>query len=202
MFSGIVVEAGEIKEIILNKEPAVLAVSSKKVSQGAEVGDSVCVNGVCLTVVKNCGGVLTFELAKETIRRTNLGDLKIGDKVNLEDSLNLGEKVSGHLVFGHVDCCVRLLDKGHGENSERLFWEYPENYRGMIVEKGSVSLNGISLTVGEVSKEGFAVYIIPHTAAVTNISLMKIGDRANLEIDMLARYVKELVEVYREKVSS
>ncbi|RME58314.1 MAG: riboflavin synthase, partial [Candidatus Dadabacteria bacterium] len=198
MFSGIVVEAGEIKELVLDREPGILSVSSKKVSQGAEIGDSICVNGVCLTVVKNQGGILTFELAKETIRRTNLSDLKIGDKVNLEDSLELGEKVSGHLVFGHIDCCVRLLDKGSAKNSERLFWEYPEKYRGMIVEKGSIALNGISLTVGEVSKEGFAVYIIPHTAAITNISLMKIGDRANLEIDMLARYVKELVGVYQE----
>jgi riboflavin synthase len=145
---------------------------------------------VCLTVVEHDGrGRLSFDLASETLRRSTLGLRKAGDRVNLERSLALGDRLHGHFVFGHVDARIKLLARRSEGTCDRLVWSLPVELQHLVVAKGSVSLSGVSLTVGEVEAGSFSVYIIPHTAALTTLHGLAVGDEANFEVDMLARYV-------------
>ena len=194
MFSGIVEEAATVVSLDQNGERATtLVIDSGLDHSSTELGDSIAIEGVCLTVVKREDRRLYFELAEETLRRTSLGSLVAGTQVNLERSLVIGERLHGHFVFGHVDCTATLEQITDEEGSKRFEWSIPSQYRQFIVEKGSVSLSGISLTVGEVQGDRFAVYIIPHTLEVTTLSDRKVGDSVNLEVDMLARYTQSIL---------
>ena len=188
MFAGIVEEMAEVSEFIKGTNPLLTVHSSLDMS-ATKIGDSVAINGVCLTVVQQRGAKLSFELSQETLRRTNLNNLKISDKVNLERSLKMGDRIHGHFVFGHIDDTVTLQSLSAEESGLKLNFTMPANLRRFIVEKGSLALNGVSLTVGEVSQDLFSVYIIPHTAAQTVLGKIATGEQVNLEIDMLARYV-------------
>ena len=191
MFAGIIEEAAEIVSFERNSTSCRLVVQSGLDHSHTSVGDSVAISGVCLTVVARDGGKLSFDLAEETLRRTTLGTLGKGSRVNLERSLRVGDRIAGHFVFGHVDATMTLAQRVDELGSTKLTFEFDPAFRAYFATKGSVSINGVSLTVGPVEADRFSVYIIPHTAQVTTLGAMKVGDKANLEVDMLARYVVE-----------
>lgn len=191
MFSGIVEESAHVVSIEKTKEPVRLVVKSALDHSGTKLGDSICISGVCLTVVAREGGTLSFDLAQETLRRSTLGSLRNGEKVNLERSLQLGDRLHGHFVFGHVDATIELVSRTNDGKCDRLEWKFSPELRSYFASKGSVSISGVSLTLGEVTDSTFSVYIIPHTSDITILSSIAVGGKANLEIDMLARYVHE-----------
>ncbi len=191
MFSGIVESLGEVLEFNPTKAPARLVLKTKIEfdTNDLKIGDSVCVSGVCLTVVRREPGLLAFDLVAETVRCSIFQAIGAGSRVNLERSLKVGDRLNGHFVFGHVDSVTRLTAREDDQNCLKLVFELPKALRAYIVPKGSISISGVSLTVGEVSPERFCVYIIPHTAEVTTLGALQAEDLVNLEIDMLARYV-------------
>lgn len=193
MFSGIIEESATVISIEKAQERTRLTIQSTLDHRETAPGDSIAINGVCLTVVaRSDDGILSFELAEETLRRSTLGETKSGDKVNSERSLRLGERLHGHFVFGHVDGTIELISREKEGTSERLEWRVDPAFRKYIAEKGSIAISGVSLTVGKVERDTFSVYIIPHTGDVTILGALPVGSRANLEVDMLARYVANL----------
>lgn len=195
MFSGIIKELGSVVLFEAQQKPkALLAVRAQSfLNETPEIGESVSICGACLTVVEIKKDVATFELAEETLRRTQLGQLARGDSVNLERSLRLGGRLDGHLVLGHVDTRARLASIESEGEGERFQFTIEETYMRYIPEKGSITIDGVSLTVGETSNNSFCVYIIPHTKSITLFSSYRVGDRVNIEIDCLARYLEKLV---------
>lgn len=189
MFAGIVEETAKVIELEQGSDICRLTVASSLDHGETRIGDSVCVEGACLTVVAVYDSRVTFELSHETLRRTTLGDLTVGTQVNLERSLCLGGRIHGHLVAGHVDAVIRLRSLISEGASIKLEWELPLDLRSFVAPKGSVTIAGVSLTVGAVAHDHFTVYVVPHTLAVTTLSNCRKGTRANLEVDLLARYV-------------
>ncbi|MBN1586969.1 MAG: riboflavin synthase [Candidatus Omnitrophica bacterium] len=193
MFTGIILHQGKVEELIQKEHGAVLKVRVGDWDTPIEGGESIANNGVCLTVAGIEDDVISFDLLPETLRCTTLGALKSGAPINLERSLELGDKMGGHMVFGHVDCMARMI--GTQEEGSFLVMSFeadPEHVR-MLVPKGSVALDGISLTVGPVREREFEVYLIPETLERTTLGTLKPGEAVNLEIDMLARYVHQYV---------
>ncbi len=193
MFTGIITELGEVTSLEQKNEGARLSVKGKAVRKDSIVGDSISINGVCLTVAAIQQDVLTFDVSYETLRSTNLATLRRGDRVNLEPSLKPHSKLGGHFVTGHVDATGTIQSKTPMGNAVRVQVKIPEVISKYIVEKGSIAVDGISLTVVDVSVESMSVVIIPHTAQVTTIGLKKKGDTVNLESDILAKYVARLL---------
>ncbi len=189
MFSGIVEESASVLAFDKGRDPVRLVIRSNLDHSETKLGDSICISGVCLTVVQKHNADLSFDLAAETLRRSTLGTLKVGEKVNLERSLQLGARLHGHFVFGHVDATIELVSRTNDGKCDRLEWRFPAELRPYFASKGSVSVSGVSLTVGEVSAQTFSVYIIPHTSDITILSSLHVGAKANVEVDMLARYV-------------
>jgi len=179
VFTGIVREVGRVASFDGRR----LVVDAE--TRAAE-GDSVAVDGVCLTAVE--GGRLAFDVVDETLSRTTLGALREGDPVNLEPALRAGDPLGGHIVQGHVDCVGRVRSVG-----EPVWFDAPPELRRYFVEKGSVAVDGVSLTVAAVDDAGFAVALVPHTLAATTLGGLEAGDRVNLEIDVLAKYLEKLV---------
>ena len=194
MFTGIIERAGRVVRREQAPAGVRLEIETGPMAEAACVGDSVAINGVCLTVVAAEGGALAFEAVPETLRRSNLGDLAEGDSVNLERPLLAGGRLDGHIVQGHVDGVGRLVSVTAEGDSLRLRVQAPKELLRYIVEKGSVALDGISLTVAALVEGGFEVVIIPHTWEVTNLRSRAVGDRLNLEVDILAKYVERLLE--------
>jgi riboflavin synthase len=189
MFSGIVEQTGRILALSKESAPYRLVISTIIDLSDIREGDSVCVEGVCLTVVGKTTQELYFDVVPETLRRTTLGRLRVGAYVNLERSLKLGERLHGHFVFGHVDATARLISKvNEGKDSVRMKFSMDPALRKFLVSKGSVALSGVSLTLGPVTDSEFTVYLIPHTLEVTTLSSVPIGGKVNVEVDMLARY--------------
>ncbi|MCO6431295.1 MAG: riboflavin synthase [Deltaproteobacteria bacterium] len=188
MFTGIIEERAVVTKMEIAASGASLQVRSSLGHAETGLGDSIAINGVCLTVVAIDSGLLKFDVSNETLRCSNLGQLSEGSEVNLERSLKAGERISGHFVFGHVDCVVQLRERRAEGDAAVLWWSLPAEFQPYIAEKGSVALNGVSLTVVNVEKERFSVCIIPHTASLTNLQSLQPGDTVNLEVDMLARY--------------
>jgi len=193
MFTGIIEHAGTVAECLPRPEGARLAVEAGPAAAEARVGDSVAVNGVCLTVVAVQGERLAFDAVAETLRRTNLGGLRPGRRVNLERPLRAGARLDGHIVQGHVDGVVPLLSVVLEGDSRRLRFGLPAALARYVVEKGSVALDGISLTVAALGDEWFEVAVIPHTWAVTNLAELSPGAQVNMEVDILAKYVERLL---------
>lgn len=189
MFTGIIVELGEVVSLGRKQAGASLAVAVAILSKDAAIGDSIAVNGACLTVASRSGNVLSFDLSDETLRSTNLGQLTPGGRVNLEPSLRPDGKLGGHFVTGHVDAIGRIRSKTRAGDTFEIVVEAPEKVTGLLVEKGSVAMDGISLTVVEVSRDTFSIVIIPHTAGVTTIGFKSAGDTVNLEADIIGKYV-------------
>jgi riboflavin synthase len=192
MFTGIVEELGRVRSLEDRAGAARLVVDCATVNRDSSVGDSVAVNGVCLTAVEVTGEALSFDLARETLDRSTLGGLRAGDPVNLERPLTLATRLGGHLVQGHVDgvAAVRSVDRNGAEASIRI--ALPSSLRPYVVEMGSIAVDGVSLTVTVVDDEGFEVALIPHTLAVTTLGERGPGDGVNLEADVVAKYVENL----------
>src|SRR3989338_5410506 len=189
MFNGIVEEIGIVDALERRRNLSVLKVRARKVLQGTKLGDSIAVEGVCLTVTDKKKNVLGFDMMRETVNKTSLGRLRRGDKVNLERALKTGARVSGHFVTGHIDDVGRVEKKVSEANYEELAIRMPKGLGKYIVPKGSVALDGVSLTVGKVGKGRFSVYLIPFTKKVTTLGSKKKGDWVNIETDILAKYV-------------
>jgi len=194
MFTGLIRVLGRVTSLVSMSGGVRLEVAMEgEGERPIQVGDSVAVNGACLTVVEVDSGRVVMEVSPETLARTCLGDLKPGDTVNLEQALRLGDPLDGHLVLGHVDDAVTLLEvKREGEFFVFRF-SLPAPLARYVAEKGSVAVDGISLTVKEVVGEAFTVAVIPHTFQHTNLRYRKPGDRLNLEVDVIARYVERLM---------
>ncbi len=188
MFSGIVEESGTLKRISQKGNVTVFEIEAELASEDTKIGDSLCVNGVCLTLTKKENKKLVFQLLRQTLDLTTLGDLKIGDRVNLERSLKLGDRISGHLVTGHVDCVGIVRTKGYRNNNLFLEISVPVKYMKYIAPKGSVALDGISLTVAEKKSNSFTVYLIPHTLENTTIKSKGTSSKLNVEFDILSKY--------------
>ncbi|MBI2962687.1 MAG: riboflavin synthase [Deltaproteobacteria bacterium] len=194
MFSGIVEAVGAIRRAEQEASGWRLWVGA---SLGAlALGESVCVSGVCLTVVEAGLDAFAVDVSPETLRRSKLGQIRTGDAVNLERSLRLGDRLSGHLVFGHVDGVGRVLGITPEGASAIYRFEAPEAISRYLVEKGSVAVDGVSLTVFHCRERSFSVAVIPHTAHVTTLGRLRPGDAVNLESDMIARYVEKLAAPY------
>ena len=201
MFTGLVIETGELLSLTRTGESARLTLRAPETGPSAQIGDSIAVNGCCLTVTARDGERVSFDLLAETLRLTNLGALLPGVKVNLEPALGAGAKLGGHFVQGHVDTAAEVLDfSPHGADF-RLEVALPAEFAQYVAFKGSIAVDGISLTVAEVRDTGagsFVCWIIPHTRAVTNLAARKKGGRVNLEFDLLAKYVERIVARKRE----
>ena len=199
MFTGIIESVGKVASLQRSPAGLRLTINEPALAAEARVGDSVSVNGVCLTVTDICYGNLTFEVVTESLRRSNLGDLTVGSAVNLESSLRPTSKLGGHFVMGHVDAVgsvTRLIREGE---SRRVYIRSPEHATRYMVEKGSVAVNGVSLTIVEVECSFFAVVLIPFTRRVTNLGELRVGSRVNIEVDIMAKYVEKFLEPYIEK---
>jgi riboflavin synthase len=189
LFTGIIVERGDVVSLRRKQAGAVLALRAFALAQNAAPGDSIAVNGTCLTAVKIEGNLLSFDLSEETVKSTNLGRLTAGVKVNLEPSLRPDGKLGGHFVTGHVDAVGKIRSKTALGDAFKIVIDAPPRVTELLVEKGSVAVDGISLTVVDVSGDAFSVVVIPHTAQVTTIGFKRAGDTVNLEADIIGKYV-------------
>jgi riboflavin synthase len=193
MFTGIVEEMGSVKALRRDAGGARLTISASTVLGNTALGDSISVNGVCLTVVEKGPAEFSADVAQETLKVTNLGDLRVGQQVNLERALQLSARIGGHLVTGHVDAVGRIREKRQEGNSWRIFIEAPDAALRYVIKKGSIAVDGISLTVAEAEKTGFSVAMIPHTAKLTTLGYKAAGDSVNLETDVIGKYVEKLM---------
>ncbi|WP_197916597.1 riboflavin synthase [Thiosulfatihalobacter marinus] len=194
MFTGIITDIGEVRA--LEKRGDLRArIATGYDTGGIELGASIASDGVCLTVIDLGAGWYDVEISAETVSRTNLGDWTVGKRVNLERALKVGDELGGHIVSGHVDGVAVIVDMKDEGDSTRFTFKTPESLAKFIAPKGSVALNGTSLTVNEVDGCQFGINVIPHTKEATTWGDARIGDRVNLEIDTLARYVARLAEM-------
>ena len=193
MFTGIIESAGEVQSIEVRAEGARLVVKAPEMAATTGIGDSVAVNGVCLTAVELRDGQIAFDAITETLSRTNLGQLKLGQKVNLERPLRANGRFDGHVVQGHVDGTAVLVSVAEEGAAHRLRLRLPPELLRYVVEKGSIALDGISLTVAGVGDDWLEVAIIPHTWQVTSLGHKTPGDTVNVEVDILAKYVERLL---------
>jgi riboflavin synthase alpha subunit len=190
VFTGIVRELGAVESVEGGEDGIRLRVSAPRTAAEAQPGDSVALNGVCLTVVEQVGGALAFDAVPETLSRTTLGRLAPGAAVNVEPALRAGEPLGGHIVQGHVDGVGRVRSVGPEGDGARLEIEAPAELLRYLVEKGSIAVEGVSLTVAGAGRGRFAVALVPHTLAVTTLGSLSAGDEVNLEVDVLAKYVE------------
>jgi len=192
MFTGIVEALGKVVELRRAGEGALLTLEAP--FEDVKEGDSVAVNGVCLTLTARKGGLLTFELSQETLRKTNLSRLKAGERVNLERALRLSDRLGGHLLLGHVDFTAPIRSFRPLGRHRELKVAVPPEKRKFFVEKGSVGLDGISLTVNEVGRDFITVNVIPYTYEHTNLKFRKVGDLLNVELDIFGKYAVNYLE--------
>ncbi len=195
MFTGLIEETGEVAALELSPKGARLSIQASLVLEGLRIGDSVAINGCCLTAASIDGGVIAFDLLQETLRRTNLHALQPGSPVNLERALAAGARLGGHFVQGHIDGTAEVLAFAPSGADYRLEIALPATARQYLVTKGSIAVDGISLTVAELAPHSFTLWIIPHTLAATNLRAKHAGDLVNLEYDLLAKYVERMLAV-------
>jgi len=190
MFTGLVETMGSVVELVEDPPGKRLRIDCGLVAEGAKLGDSICINGCCLTVVAIDSSVLDFEAGEETLSRTNLGRLGEGSKVNLERSLAVGDRLGGHYVTGHVDEVGTLAERRDDPPWAHLRFKMPRRLASQVAAKGSIAVDGISLTVVDADDDSFSVALIPHTLDVTTLGQRDVGDEVNLENDVLAKYVE------------
>jgi len=193
MFTGIVEELGEIVAIDHGAESAVIRVRGPLVTSDATHGASIAVNGVCLTVVEHDGETFTVDVMAETLSRSSLGSLEAGAKVNLERAMAASARLDGHIVQGHVDGTAQILARVPGDRWEVVQLTLPPELSRYVVEKGSITVDGISLTVSAITDDTFSVSLIPTTLALTTLGHRDVGDLVNLEVDVIAKYVERLL---------
>ncbi|MBE6059962.1 MAG: riboflavin synthase [Clostridium sulfidigenes] len=193
MFTGIVEEVGEIRGIKKGEKSSILSIKANKVIEDVKLGHSICTNGVCLTVTNIYGNIFDADVMAETLRRSNLGELKVGSKVNLERALSAKGRFGGHIVSGHIDGVGKIVSLEKEDNATWVTIGAKENILQYIVEKGSIAIDGISLTVAYVDDKVFKVSIIPHTGKETILLSKTIEDTVNLECDVIGKYVEKLL---------
>ncbi|MGW0896388.1 riboflavin synthase [Streptomyces goshikiensis] len=193
MFTGIVEELGEVTAVEQLAEASRFRLRGPVVTEGAKHGDSIAVNGVCLTVVETADGEFTADVMQETLNRSSLGALGQGSRVNLERPMALGGRLGGHLVQGHVDGTGEILSRTPSEHWELVKVGLPAHLSRYVVEKGSITVDGVSLTVVEAAADYFTISLIPTTLALTTLGIKQPGDPVNLEVDVLAKYVERLL---------
>jgi riboflavin synthase len=194
MFTGLIIELGEVMALDRRGPGARLAIRGRKITHDIAIGDSIAVNGVCLTVTSAEKDCVHFDVSAETLDCSNIGVLKRSDRVNLEPSLRLDSKLGGHFVTGHIGATGKIRSRKAIGDSERIEIEAPATVLKYLAPKGSVAVDGISLTIVDVMQDSFSIVIIPHTASVTTIGFKKAGDTVNLEPDILAKYVERLLQ--------
>ncbi len=189
MFTGIIKETGTIKRILNKDNDIEIEISAKGLAGDIKIGDSISVNGICLTVKSYKGNSFSFDVSSNTLNNTSLISARAGDIVNLEDSLATGDKLGGHFVTGHIDSVNKILGISRLGRSIVLTFDFNPGIFPFLAPRGSLAVNGISLTIAEVTENSFKVVIIPHTYKNTNLVYKKTGDTVNIEIDILARYI-------------
>ena len=195
MFTGLIEEVGKVVVVRANKSGTVLQIAAPAIAKKSRSGDSIAVNGCCVTLTSRRGNRLTFDLLQETIARTNLKKLQPNDPVNLERALPAGGRLGGHFVQGHIDCVSRIVAFEKEGPDFRLKVELRDGFAQYVARKGSIALNGISLTVADIFPKSFVTWIIPYTKRHTNLDLAKAGDLVNVEFDILSKYVERLLAV-------
>lgn len=193
LFTGIVEDVGEIRGIKKGEKSSILSIKANKVIEDVKLGHSICTNGVCLTVTNIYGNIFDADVMAETLRRSNLGELKVGSKVNLERALSAKGRFGGHIVSGHIDGVGKIVSLEKEDNAIWVTIGAKENILQYIVEKGSIAIDGISLTVAYVDDKVFKVSIIPHTGKETILLSKTIEDTVNLECDVIGKYVEKLL---------
>lgn len=193
MFTGIVEEVGILKQIYRGKDSAVLSICAEKVLEGTKIGDSIAVNGVCLTVTGLSGNTFTADVMHETLNRSNLGRLSGEPPVNLERAMRADGRFGGHMVAGHVDAAGKIIRMEEDDNAVWYTIQAPSQVMRYIVEKGSVTVDGISLTVAKVGEQDFSVSVIPHTVSQTVLKVRRVGSQVNLETDIVGKYIEKLL---------
>jgi riboflavin synthase len=198
MFTGIVEELGRVRAVVPNAGGARIEIDATAVLDDATIGASIAVNGVCLTVVELGDGWWAADAVVETLRRTNLGALAPGASVNLERPVRVGDRVGGHLVQGHVDATASLRSRvPQPDGSALVYFDAPPEIMRYVVHKGSITIDGVSLTIAMLDDDGFGVAVIPHTLAVTTLGSRAVGERVNVEVDMVAKYVERMLAAER-----
>lgn len=193
MFTGIIEETGHIRTVTRGQHSSVLSIGAAEILSDLKTGDSVAVNGVCLTATTVDGGGFTADVMHETLNRSTLGTLSAGDIVNLERAMSAGGRFGGHIVSGHIDGVGRIVSVRRDDNAVWYTVEAPPELRRYIVEKGSIAIDGISLTVAKADARTFAVSVIPHTLRVTALQVRRAGSGVNLETDIIGKYVESLL---------
>ncbi|SHH41227.1 riboflavin synthase alpha chain [Caloranaerobacter azorensis DSM 13643] len=193
MFTGLVEEVGIVKSILKGTKSVKIVIKAKKVLEDIKIGDSISTNGVCLTVTDFTDDTFSVDVMPETMKRSNLKNLVPGSKVNLERALRLGDRLGGHLVSGHIDGTGKILSFDKEDNAVWVTIKPPEELLKYIIYKGSIAIDGISLTVAYIDNKVFKVSIIPHTKKVTTLIEKSLGDEVNLECDMIGKYVEKLL---------
>jgi riboflavin synthase len=195
MFTGIVTDLGEVRRIVRDQgQDARFEIATHYDLASVDIGASIAHNGVCLTVIEKGADSYIVQASAETLSKTTLGEWQVGTRVNLERACKVGDELGGHIVSGHVDGVARVVSIRPENESLRFTFEAPAELAKFVAPKGSVALDGVSLTVNEVDGRQFGINVIPHTQAVTTFGVLREGDRVNMEIDMLARYVARLLE--------
>lgn len=194
MFTGIVEKTGKLKKIERLNDKVYFTIEIKDFLTGVKIGDSISCDGACLTVIKKTKNAFTVELMPETLRLTRFMDSKIGDKINLEKAAKIGDRLNGHFVSGHIDC-IGILKKNIKEGEYSCYEiEIPKRFSKYLAYKGSVAVNGVSLTIAQSKKNIFKICLISHTLKITNLSGLRIGDKVNIEVDLIARYLESLMK--------
>lgn len=202
MFTGIIEEIGIISNIDKSATSCKLTISAKKIMGDCKDGDSISVNGTCLTVTRRLAGGFVADVMAETMRRTNLDNLKTGDKVNLERSLRLSDRLGGHIVAGHVDEVGTVIELAQEGIATLMRINVSSELMRYVAVKGSVCIDGVSLTVTDVTDDSFQVSLIPYTKEITTLGLKQLGDKVNIEADMLARYLERLMLIPQNEQKS
>ena len=193
MFNGIIFNQGKVKKIVNRKKGINLFLKSNLKLYKKDLGVSICCDGVCLTLISIKNKIIEFYLSKETIKRSKFNKLKINDILNLELPLKYGQKISGHICQGHVDTVARVSKISNVDKSSIYDFSIDINYKKYLIEKASILINGVSLTISKVTKNGFQIWAIPHTLKLTNLKDLKKNDIVNIEVDILSKYVKKFI---------
>ena len=194
MFTGIIRHTGKINRIYKNNNNCIIEILSKIKFSKSEIGSSISCSGTCLTLEKYKGNLSKFYISKETLNRTNFKSSNKGDLINLEKSLKYGDRVSGHFVQGHVDTTASIKKIGFVGKSWLINLKLKKKYKKYLIQKGSITINGVSLTISKILKYGFQIVIIPHTLKLTNLMYLKEKDVVNIEFDVLSKYIKSFLK--------
>ena len=200
MFTGLVEETGKLKNKLKTGNGFQLTFSAEKVLDDLEIGSSISVNGCCLTVVKREGNTFSVDTIEETLKKTNLDSLEVNNRVNLERPLKADARFGGHFVLGHVDTTGTVINVEELSNSYFMKISFPDNFKKYLIYVGSISIDGVSMTVAELGENWFGVGIIPFTWQETVFSDKKVGDKVNLEFDVLGKYVERIMEVKKDDI--